>query len=66
MVLYSGSQGKAAVKLLPEHQPGELVRQRERRKRQRQVRRGDQLRGETEVGADDEGERMRSLVTALL
>src|SRR6185436_1132672 len=38
MVLYSGSQGKAAIELLPEHQPRHLVRQREGRERERKMR----------------------------
>src|SRR6185503_6358764 len=66
MVLYSGGQGKAAEELLPEHQPGELVGQRQRRERQREVARGDQLGRDAEVGADDEGERVRPLFAALL
>ena len=30
MVLHSGSQGKAAIELLPEHEAGQLMGQRER------------------------------------
>src|SRR6185503_3218208 len=66
MVLYSGSQGKAAEELLPEHQPRQLMGQRERRERQREMAFGDELRRDAEVGADDEGEGMRPLLAALL
>src|SRR4051812_5353335 len=66
MVLHSSSQGKAAVELLPEHQAGELMGQRERPERELEVGLGAQLGGHAEVGAEHEGEGVRPVVARRL